>query len=778
MFTARRRVDGPHHAGNAGGRSLWWTWTAPITAPVVVSTRQSTFDTTLGVYTGAQLASLTLIAENDDGDHAPLAVSSFVRFLATAGQTYQIAVDGYRASDGNVAQGDVVLSIVQADLEELGGNDCFADRFSLVGGSNTVVGSNISASKEPGEPEHAGNPGGRSLWWSWVAPASNPVRVGTLGSTIPTILGVYRGNSVDTLALVAANDGKSSGGYAVTTFEAIEGVEYQIALDGFDDGTGPGAGGVVLTVDQHAPGEWHAHDDFANAVPIPDHFLTVHGLNIGASREAGEPHHGGTLQERSVWWTWTAHEDGPVTISTVHSQFDTLLAVYTGDAVDALSLIAENDDVDPDHLQSSVTFQGLAGTVYRIAVDGYHNQIGLITLSVFPEGNSPAAPQIEHPPLGQTRFLGAAGGGSNVAFRVIATGSQPMSFQWYRDGLIVEGETRDNLILPKATPDDAGIYQVMISNEYGAVTSAGAALTWLEAPFNDDFGDRILITGLSNVVHGSILDATRQQDEPRHGGKVGGRSVWWRWIAPESGAVEVHTFGSSIDTLLAVYQGSDPSSLTPVSENNDLNETIHSSRVLFTAEAGQEYQIAVDAVKTNTLDGRVLLSVRQSSPPWIAAHPPAHSSVHVADSHFTLEVTALGLSGLNYQWLKNGVQIPNATNMSYSLGSLSRGHSGSYSVVVADHLGSVTSTAAHVWVQVPQLLQPPQYLPGGRIQLFFSDPDGNLPLDPNAWRFSTPNTWRAPRRFGSPPPVKSFVAMERSSSKTRPVPHHQSDFTV
>ena len=35
-----------------------------------------------------------------------------------------------------------------------------------------VTGSNSNATKQVGEPNHAGNAGGKSVWWRWTAPAA------------------------------------------------------------------------------------------------------------------------------------------------------------------------------------------------------------------------------------------------------------------------------------------------------------------------------------------------------------------------------------------------------------------------------------------------------------------------------------------------------------------------------------------------------------------------------------------------------------------------------
>jgi hypothetical protein len=77
---------------------------------------------------------------------------------------------------------------------------------------------------------------------------------------------------------------------------------------------------------------------------------------------------------------------GAAQITTAGSGYDTVLGVYTGNAVNSLALIGKNDDVNPGTtLTSNVQFPATAGTVYRIAVDGYNNgsggDIGSITLN-------------------------------------------------------------------------------------------------------------------------------------------------------------------------------------------------------------------------------------------------------------------------------------------------------------------------------------------------------------------------------------------------------------
>ncbi len=737
---AGKEVGEPNHGGNAGGRSIWWTWTARLDGPVLVTTRNSTFDTALAVYTGTALGSLVLVGENDDTDPFNPAAGSVVVFPGVAGQTYQIAVDGYRSDDGTVAAGTVQLSLVQASPSVPGGNDLFENRYPITGQSKTVVGVSTNASKEAGEPFHSGNRGGRSVWWSWVAPASGPVTLNTFGSTFDTLLGVYLGTAVGSLTEVANATPSYGEGRSIVTFDAVQGVEYQFAVDGYNNGVGALAGRVVLSLFQYPPQPLHANDAFENASPITAPFLTVQSANVGATREAGEPAHTGLQQGHSLWWTWTAPADGPVTITTTNSEFDTTLSVYTGASLMSLSLVAENDDIDVGHVQSSVTFNAVAGTVYRLAVDGYGNRVGFITLTVSPWLMAPAAPQILQPPADQTRFLSGGGGGANATFQVGAIGASPLFYQWLANGTNVAGATNATLTVTNVSALNAGTYQVTVSNAFGLVTSAGAQLTSLAVPYNDIFADRVLLTGISNAVRGSILGA---REEPNRVDAADGRRVvWWQWTAPANGLVEMHTLGSSFDTLLAVYAGSTVNTLVSVAENHDFLGEAGSgpSRVLFTAVAGQAYQIAIGGFKTNYTAGGVRLSVQQPPPPpLIVAHPSSPNAVSVTNTAFTLGVTAAGLTPLfKYQWLFNGSPIPNATNATYALGSLSRTNSGLYAVTITNDFGSVTSSNADVWVQVPQRLLAPQRLADGRVQLYFSDPDGTLSANPS--RFEVHHT--------------------------------------
>src|SRR5439155_400698 len=223
----------PNHAGNAGGHSIWYRWTAPTSDPVTIDTVGSAFNTLLGVYTGGSVSSLTTIASNDDIDGSTS--SSRVSFTPVAGTSYQIAVDGFNGVTGSVA-----LNWNQAPPPPPApANDGFVNAQSLSGSSGSVSGSNANATKETGEPNHAGNAGGHSIWYRWTAPTSDPVTIDTVGSAFNTLLGVYTGGSVSSLTTIASNDDiDGSNSRSRVSFTPVAGTSYQIAVDGFNGVTG------------------------------------------------------------------------------------------------------------------------------------------------------------------------------------------------------------------------------------------------------------------------------------------------------------------------------------------------------------------------------------------------------------------------------------------------------------------------------------------------------------------------------------------------------------
>ena len=108
--SATKRPGEPDIEGNSGGRSVWFTWSAPQNVIVTLKTQGSDFDTLLGVFTGSSLANLSLVASSDD-TLGPDPLTSLVVFHAPSGTVYQIVIDGYRGDLGEIASGNYHLSL-------------------------------------------------------------------------------------------------------------------------------------------------------------------------------------------------------------------------------------------------------------------------------------------------------------------------------------------------------------------------------------------------------------------------------------------------------------------------------------------------------------------------------------------------------------------------------------------------------------------------------------------------------------------------------------------
>jgi hypothetical protein len=174
------------------GHSLWWAWEAPATGFVTVSTCQSPFPTVVGVYEGTELGHLTRVAEGnvDEGPSCLYQSGKTYTFKAQAGHHYAIGADGngfyVPGPPGSpqppppTVEGEITLTIEATPTPP---NDDFADATPIEqtvleepGGGRRFMtfttGYNWNATKEPGEPDHAGYRGGASVWYSWTAPES------------------------------------------------------------------------------------------------------------------------------------------------------------------------------------------------------------------------------------------------------------------------------------------------------------------------------------------------------------------------------------------------------------------------------------------------------------------------------------------------------------------------------------------------------------------------------------------------------------------------------
>ena len=67
--------------------------------------------------------------------------------------------------------------------------------------------------------------------------------------------------------------------------------------------------------------------------------------------------------------------------------------------------------------------------------------------------------------------------GQDAVFTVVASGSAPLAYQWYRGDTLLSGQTDATLVLPAVSGAATGSYHVVVSNPQGSATSDPATLT-------------------------------------------------------------------------------------------------------------------------------------------------------------------------------------------------------------------------------------------------------------------------------------------------------------
>ncbi len=393
-----------------------------------------------------------------------------------------------------------------------------------------------------------------------------------------------------------------------------------------------------------------ANDNFANALSLPAESAgQISGANRYSSKEAGEPAHGYNGGGKSLWWKWIPPDSGYFSFDTHGSGFDTLLAVYTGSALVSLKKITQNND-DGHNKDSSLSFHADSGTLYYIAIDGYYGASGDFILNWRPavrpsnddfqnafelngisgqENNSNRDATKE---ADEANHAGIAGGRS-LWYSWTAPQNDYFFFNTHGSSfdtilaVYTDSQVGDLLTPVIGNSDDgssgknSGVtfraisetrYYIAVDGYYGACGDVVLNRKIANRPSNDDFASAAELTGASGQSIASNSESTREIGEPAHAGKTGAGSLWWTWIPSETCDVAINTRGSSFNTLLAVYTGSGPGSLTEIRSNDNDGSMPGISGVTFRAEAGVRYYIAVDGYYGDS--GKIALNRMVMSP--------------------------------------------------------------------------------------------------------------------------------------------------------------------
>jgi hypothetical protein len=358
-------------------RGTFWTWTAPASGQVVISTCGTVadpVDSRLAVFVGS-CDSPQWIGCNDNA----CGVFSTISFYASCGQEYTIAVG---SSDGAIGSWNLNIS-------QSGGlcNDQCAGATPVAVGANSVT--NIGATGSTITP--AGCGGGPAMviandvFYTYVANASGTATVSTCGGVnFDSRLGVFTGSCAAPVWVACNDDGDGCHFFSSSlSFETVCGQMYTIVLGNNPDNFGPGSGSLTITQQGSCP------DSCEGAAPLSLGANQVSTLGMtGATYLPAECNEGyGVTLYNSAFFTYEATADGIATIATcgAGTDFDTRVAAYAG-TCDALELLACNDDGAPCGIAAQLSFPTTCGTRYVIELGSFDGQMGHATLNVSQTG--------------------------------------------------------------------------------------------------------------------------------------------------------------------------------------------------------------------------------------------------------------------------------------------------------------------------------------------------------------------------------------------------------
>lgn len=330
----------------------------------------------------------------------------------------------------------------------------------------------------------------------------------------------------------------------------------------------------------------------------------------GGECARAEPFHAGVYDsDYSLWWTWTASEDGEAFIDTVGSHYDTVIGVYTGnELLTGLTPVASaTGPVDPDETgnHAQLKFSTEQGQPYRIAVAGAsEEESGTLRFRLTPNGSADStAPEVV--------IRSPASGINSPEKRIELSGTvfdpSPNASGVERVRIRREGEVSSW----GATGTTEWTYSVPLLSgrnviEVTAVDFAGNAseiktveVNYLASgPPNNHFFKAKLLEGISGEVRADIRGADKQTGEPQHAGNRGGASVWYAFTPPEDGVLELEILRADFDTLLAVYTGEKVAKLQHVASNDDVDpddlDRRGKSAISQAVRADVQYWIALD----------------------------------------------------------------------------------------------------------------------------------------------------------------------------------------
>ena len=487
------------------------------------------------------------------------------------------------------------------------GNDDFTNAIQLQGLVVSTNGTNLGSGKEPGEPTASDPSADASVWYAWTAPASGEAVVSVQEDYFGGHpVGVYLGNSVSNLVAL----GESIYDFYPVSFVAHAGVTYYIEVSGFSQNIPNGYGPFGLGITQTpAP----ANDDFANRITLSGSSVSATGSNIGATSEPGD---GGGA---SVWWTWTAPGTGSFFVTASGDTLGPVFSIFTGNSISNLNSVA---GIGPSWFYGTDTSGQIhveQGQVYQIEMTGtYTHPSGNVSLALSFVPSPPNDDFINSIPLAGLLAVSVSSNdtasvesgeplsnGRTVWWRWTAPVTGPVCLGTSGSSFspllsVYTGRILTNLVLETTGLSDlqfnsvAGTtYQILADANNGGQVGHIQLTLVAGVPANDQFANRLTLTGTNVSVTASTSGATREVSEPVHGGFQGSNSIWYSWIAPAAGTLTITATGDGFSPTWAVYTGSSLSALSDVANSYIWPWNIRSSGS-FPVLPGVPLQIAID----------------------------------------------------------------------------------------------------------------------------------------------------------------------------------------
>lgn len=625
---ATQEYGEPGHYWSDSTNSVWWRWTAPSNGVATVMLSDNSMYACLAVYTGTQLSTLQSTEVGSDACGAFEHGLARVTFRALAGTTYRFAVAGDEGDEGTFK----LHFDFRDDVVGTPANDHVQNAAQIAGNDAEVLAHNFGATKQTGEPQHTDSvSAASSVWWWWIAPGDGFLTLSTDGSTFDTGLAVYAGTIISAASRQSSDDYSGPGGCSLLTTRVAAGQVYPIVVDGDEGAQGFLRLGLHFSAGvPPAPG----NDHFAAAYVVAGSDFETWGNTAGATRQAGEPLHGGDWGEwndahNSIWWRWTAPADGVLSLAAQGDDVAPVWAVYTGSSLAALSEMASEYDEDAGE-EAAGSLWVTGGTQYHICIAGYDETAGPVRFGLaFNAASSPPANDAfadaiplsgEHVETAGHNFGATMDPGEPAHSESWAGSSRSVWWTWAApaDGCLTVGSDAPQLAvytgddvtnlalvgmvpynwLPPPTtvsfPVTSGTCYRIAAAGGGSDWWAGGTDAWFYLrlhfadagpPPNDNFADAAVLTGIATNVWGSCYGATWEPGEPTFSDTS--KTVWWAWTAPCDGRLVIDESRGSFWVFTQVFEGTSISELSEQRQDDIDWPDVYS----VTVSAGRRYCI-------------------------------------------------------------------------------------------------------------------------------------------------------------------------------------------